>query len=142
MRLLALTTILATAPPPLDIQADRLDFDRVKNTATFEGNVQLKRNDLTLTCDRLTATWTPDGALTGLDLQGHLTLKSATLEARAERARLTDPQGELLLTGQPELTRGPDRLTGELIRVWPETGRVVIEKARGRLHNLRAPPKP
>ena len=75
---------------------------------------------------------------------GGLTLTAEGFTARAEQATLDRRTGEMRLTGHPELVRGADRLEGERILFWPETGRVVVEKARGRvqLPKLRPPVVP
>ena len=133
--------LCAAEKTPLEIRADRLDFDRKAGVARFEGSVEAHQADLSLRCQRLTATYDTAGELRTLVVEGGLSLTAEGLTARAERADFDQRTGEMTLTGQPELIRGADRLSGERIRFWPETGRIVIEKARGSvlLPRLRPP---
>lgn len=90
---------------PLDIQADRLELDQKAGVARFEGNVVARQESLELRCDRLTAHYDDAGAVK-----------------------------ELIAEGNPQVRRGDDVLTGERIRLLPQEGRLVVEKARGRLN--------
>lgn len=120
-------------PVPLDIRAEQLDFDRKAGVARFVGDVQARQGDFELRCARLVATYAADGQIETVTIEGGLTLTADGLTARAEQATLDRRTGEMLLTGHPELARGADRLAGDRIRFWPESGRVVVEKARGRV---------
>jgi lipopolysaccharide transport protein LptA len=151
---LALTAALSTTlngapralaePVPLDIRAERLDFDRKAGLARFEGDVVARQGDFELRCARLVATYAGGGEVETVTIDGGLTLTAEGFTARAEQATLDRRTGEMRLTGHPELVRGADRLEGERILFWPETGRVVVEKARGRvqLPKLRPPVVP
>ena len=116
---------------PLDIEADRLDFDRKAGVARFEGSVRAKQGDFSLRCEHLVATYATGGELRTLTMDGGVALTAEGVSARSETAQFDARTGELVLLGQPELFRGQDHLTGERIRLWPETGRVLVEKARG-----------
>lgn len=142
----ALTAPLAAVaePVPLDIRAERLDFDRKAGLARFEGDVVARQGDFELRCARLVATYASGGEVETVTIDGGLTLTAEGFTARAEQATLDRRTGEMRLMGHPELVRGADRLEGDRILFWPETGRVVVEKARGRvqLPKLRPPVVP
>lgn len=152
--LTALTAVLFVAltaplvavaePVPLDIRAERLDFDRKAGLARFEGDVVARQGDFELRCARLVATYASGGEVETVTIDGGLTLTAEGFTARAEQATLDRRTGEMRLMGHPELVRGADRLEGDRILFWPETGRVVVEKARGRvqLPKLRPPVVP
>jgi lipopolysaccharide export system protein LptA len=131
--LIACLPTTASAEQPLDIRADRLELDQKARTAVFEGAVQASQADLTLTCTRLIARYDAEGRVAALSAEGDVRVRSEALDAQAATARWDRESGELVLTGKPRVRRGVDRLAGDRIRYWPETGRVVVEGARGTL---------
>jgi lipopolysaccharide transport protein LptA len=138
------SSLAIAEPVPLDIRAERLDFDRKAGLARFEGDVVARQGDFELRCARLVATYASGGEVETVTIDGGLTLTAEGFTARADQATLDRRTGEMRLMGHPQLDRGADHLEGERILFWPETGRVVVEKARGRvqLPRLRPPGAP
>jgi lipopolysaccharide transport protein LptA len=131
--LLALLLVAARDAAPLDVRADRFELDQSAGTARFEGNVVATQDDVELRCARLVARYERDGQVAEVVADGGVHVQSKALAATAAEARFDRAAGELVLTGQPEVHRGPDTLRGNTIRIWPDTGRVVVEQARGTL---------
>ncbi|MCK6571049.1 hypothetical protein L6V77_08040 [Myxococcota bacterium] len=128
---------------PIEVEAARMEFDRKAGVARFEGEVRVRQADLELRCARLTATYSKAGEVRTLEIEGGLTVTldaQAGLTARAARATLDRATGELKLSGEPEVVRGKDRLRGEHIVLFTETGRIVVEGARGVVHLPRLRP--
>jgi len=122
---------------PIEVEAARMEFDRKAGVARFEGEVRVRQADLELRCARLTANYSKAGEVRTLEIEGGLTVTldaQAGLTARAARATLDRETGELRLAGEPEVVRGKDRLRGQSIVLFIETGRIVVEGARGVVH--------
>lgn len=139
--LLMLFTVLggpAAPARPLDISADRLELDDTGRTMVFVGNVEASQGKLRLRCARLDATYSagPKRKLLSLRASGGVHLKSDGLSARAETATYDRSKGTIVLEGSPSATRAGNTLTGERIVLWPDRGKMVVERPRGR---LRAP---
>jgi lipopolysaccharide export system protein LptA len=129
---------------PIEVEAARMEFDRKAGVARFEGEVRVRQADLELRCARLTATYSKAGEVRFLEIEGGLMVTldaQAGLTARAARATLDRETGELKLSGEPEVVRGKDRLRGERITLFTETGRIVVEGARGVVHLPRLRPE-
>ncbi len=132
--LLALALVAAQpGQASLDIRADRLELDQPAGLARFEGGVVATQDDVELRCARLVARYDAKGEVGEVVAEGDVRVKSRDLAATAGRASFDRAAGVLTLTGDPAVTRGQDHLRGETIRLWPDSGRVVIEQARGRL---------
>jgi lipopolysaccharide export system protein LptA len=135
--LLALLLLAAPPPPPtapLDVAAERMELDQATGKIVFEGDVRATQGDVTLRCARLTARLVGEGLA---DVQAEsVTLTTGDWTATAGAARYDDAAGTVALTGSPTVRRGPDVLEGARIVVWPETGRMVVERPRG---TVRAP---
>lgn len=133
LALVAAPGVRAAEQAPLDVRADRVELDQRAGVARFEGGVVARQDAVELRCERLTARYGESGEVTAVVAEGGVRVTSERLAATAERARFDRAAGVLVLTGEPEVRRGDDRLRGETIRIWPEAGRVVVEKARGRI---------
>jgi len=124
-------------PPtvPIDIQAERMELDQRKGSVLFEGNVQVQRGELKLSCARLTAQYADDGTVTDLLATGRVEVTSRRFTARSQNARYTRATGQLELSGEPSVSRGKDTMSGQRVLIWIDEERVVIEKARGTIRS-------
>ncbi len=142
--LLLVAALLAPNAQPLDIQADRMELRQKEGVVRFEGSVVVTQGELTLRCARLRARYRKE-QVASLVAEGGVELQGEGLRATARTARYDRDAGTLELTGEPTLVRGLDRLSGERILYYPDEARVVVERARGRLHDVprlaeQAPP--
>lgn len=135
MLALLLTLVLAApAAVPLDVAAERMELDQASGKVVFTGGVTATQGELTLKCARLTARMNDKGLS---DVQAdEVTLITGTWTATAASARYDDRAGTVTLSGAPTVRRGRDVLVGARIVVWPETGKLVVERPRG---TVRAP---
>lgn len=132
--LLLITLLLAPPTAPLDVRADRLEYDQKSGRVRFEGNVQAVQGTLRLTCGRLSARYRADGSLGDLTASGGVQVVQGELSAKAQTATYFQTDQRLELTGDPVVTRGQDRLSGAKIVYWAKDQRLVVSKARGRLN--------
>ena len=134
---ISLLGVLFLAAPsstaPLDIRADRLELDHKSNLAQFEGGVEARRGDLVLRCAKLSVHYDNEGGLRSLTADGSVELEADGLAARAGRANWDASTGAVVLTDGPSVRHGPHQLTGRRIRIWPDSGRIVVDDARGHI---------
>jgi lipopolysaccharide export system protein LptA len=117
--------------PPLEIDAPRTSWDFKARSAVFEGGVTAKRGEFTLTCDTLTVTFAAGGKNDAVDLaiaEGNVTISRDQRTATGERAELHGETGEVVLTGNPTLVEGTNRLNGEVVRLYLDDERISCEK--------------
>jgi lipopolysaccharide transport protein LptA len=117
--------------PPLEIDAPRTSWDLKARSAVFEGGVTAKRGDFTLTCDTLTVTFAAGGKSDAVDLavaEGNVTISRDQRTATGERAELYGETGEVVLTGNPTLVEGSNRLNGDVVRLYLDDERISCEK--------------
>jgi lipopolysaccharide export system protein LptA len=115
----------------VQVEADRLQIDHQRRSATFEGNVRARYGELALQCDSMQVSYDDRGAVVALRATGGVTVRRGDARATANSGRLDARQGLLVLEGSPVLVRGPHRLEGERIAVHLASGRIEVERARG-----------
>jgi lipopolysaccharide export system protein LptA len=119
--------------PPLEIEAPRTNWDLKARSAVFEGGVTAKRGEFTLRCDTLTVSFSgggPSDAVERATAEGNVTISRDQRTATGERAELDGATGEVVLTGNPTLVEGANRLTGEVVRLFLDDERISCEKCR------------
>jgi len=153
--LAALSARAQTAPPmaaseaaraPLDVDADRVTLDARGGEARFEGSVTARQGTTRLTCPRLVARMDDAQRLTHLSAEGGVRLETDSAVATARVATWSAAQALLVLEGDVTLTRGADTLSGARLEYHAPSGRVTLERARGRFSAPRltlpsAPPR-
>lgn len=106
-----------TGSQPLQISAAHSTWDLAKHTAHFEGEVNVLRGVVTMTCSALDVTY--DGAR--IDRVVAMDAVRVTREGRvatANRAELEGATGKITLTGAPTLAEGPNHLSGTAITLF------------------------
>jgi len=132
--LLPLALLLVAADDaPLDVRADRMELLQKTGLVRFEGHVEATQEQLTLRCETLVARTRKDGEVARLSAEGGVTVIADGLRATAAKAVWERGAGTLVFTGDPRVVRGEDVLSGTRIVLFPEEGRLVVTKARGRL---------
>jgi lipopolysaccharide export system protein LptA len=112
-------------------------FDTEKK-AIFRGNVDAKRNDVTLTCDELVVKYDevkqPDGSTqtdaTDLDAKGNVTIKTAKETITGDWAKFDPQSNELVVGGTVKLVQGTTVLTGKELKADLDTDKVEMSGGR------------
>ena len=118
--LLLIGVTAGNAAEPIDIEADRAAFDERAGTSLFQGDVRLRRGDLTISADKITL-YRKGGRLERAMAEGkpaRYTQKlpdGETVHAEAQTIEYLPLGEELRLTGSAELRRGKNRFIGERI---------------------------
>jgi lipopolysaccharide export system protein LptA len=117
---------------PIEITADRLSADSVKNSVTFEGNVVAKQGDVTLSADRLFAEYARGkGIIEKIIAEGNVRVNQEDKEARAARAVFYNLEQRVVLSGGADLTQGGNTVKGEAVTIYLRENRSVVTGGEG-----------
>jgi lipopolysaccharide export system protein LptA len=129
---------------PTDIQADSMDMNLAKGTATFDGSVVVTDGDIKLTADRMVVHFSQDRQLTKVEAKGDVTViqPSADREAVANEAVYDVTAGTVTLTGTPRLRMGENVLeNAEKITYFRDSERVITTGKEGKRPRIRIVPE-
>jgi lipopolysaccharide export system protein LptA len=123
---------------PLKIASDRMEANQNDKTVIFEGHVVVKQDDLTITGKRLKvyAAEGEKGAaadsamvdkIDRIEVEGDVTISQKDKVATAERAVYYHQEQKIVLSGQPSVAQGQDRIQGRLITLLLAQGKSIVE---------------
>ena len=112
---------------PIDVSADRLNADSVRNTVTFEGNVVARQADVTLYADRIQADYSREaGAIDRIEAVGNVRFVQEGREARSPRATFYNLDQQIVLSGGATLRQGENTVKGETVTIFLRENRSVV----------------
>jgi lipopolysaccharide transport protein LptA len=117
----------ATATNQTVITSDRLEFDYPRSIAEFTGNVLVEDKDLKMWADKMTVLLSPTDELESVVAVGHVRIRQPGSWARCRKAIFLVDQNEVILTGDAVIQSGKDRVEGNVIQIWTDSGRIVSE---------------
>ncbi|MEJ5299983.1 MAG: lipopolysaccharide transport periplasmic protein LptA [Thermodesulforhabdaceae bacterium] len=122
---------------PIQLNSDRMVFDEKKRVVVFEGHVVVRRDDVTITADRLyiygkqgeqVVMDKPLGEqLDRIELEGSVRIVQGTKVASSDKAIYYVGPQKVLLVGNPVVAQGQDRISGQMITIYLKEGRSVVE---------------
>jgi lipopolysaccharide export system protein LptA len=124
---------------PLKIASDRMEANQNDKTVLFEGHVVVKQDDLTITGKRLTVYSAGDlkdptaqssamvDKIDRIEVEGDVTISQKDKVATAERAVYYHQEQKIVLSGQPSVAQGEDRIQGRLITLLLAQGKSIVE---------------
>jgi lipopolysaccharide export system protein LptA len=116
-----------TGSRPIDVAADRLSADNVRNTVTFEGSVVARQADVTLYADRIQADYSREaGAIDRIEAEGNVRFVQEGREARAPRATFYNLEQRVVLSGGATLRQGENTVQGETLTIFLRENRSVV----------------
>lgn len=117
---------------PIDITADRLSADSAKESVTFEGNVVVTQDDVTLHADRVFAEYSREArAIDKITAEGNVRVIQTGREARAARAVFYNLEQRIVLSGGADLDYGGNTLKGETMTLYLRENRSVVTGGEG-----------
>lgn len=117
--------------PPLEIVADRSDWDLRARGAKFTGHVEVRRGEVTLRCDALDVRYASAERIDRIVATGNVEVRRGDRRANAASAELDGATGRISLTGEPRLSEGPNTLVGATLVLWLDDERATCEGADG-----------
>lgn len=134
---------LATSQSPIHITADRMETNQDQNTITFESHVIVQQDDVTVTSNRLKVTMlqgdkkpasvesSPAERIDYIEFDGDVKVTQQDRLATANKAIFYQKEQKIMLHGRPVVTKGQDRVEGNLITIFLKEGRSVVEGSAG-----------
>ncbi|MCA2978334.1 MAG: hypothetical protein INH41_13315 [Myxococcaceae bacterium] len=144
--LLLLPLALAASPDagvllsrPVQVSAARLEVLNREQRAVYTGRAKAVRDTTTLTCDVITVEYGADREVRRILARGHVEAVDGDRWARGDEADYDNLTGTLVVRGRPEARQGKREVQGELVTIVTGTDRVVVDKARTKVDDARAP---
>ncbi|MGE5188548.1 MAG: lipopolysaccharide transport periplasmic protein LptA [Gemmatimonadota bacterium] len=117
---------------PIDITADHLSADSANDSVTFEGNVVVKQDDVTLYADRVFARYSREArTIEKITAEGNVRVIQPGREARAARAVFYNVEQRIVLSGGAELAYEGNTLQGETMTIYLRENRSVVTGGEG-----------
>jgi lipopolysaccharide export system protein LptA len=128
---------------PLHIASDRMEAKQKEKTILFEGHVQVRQDDLTITGNqmRVYAAEAKKGAKPGdpammdqidrIEVEGNVKITQKEKMATAEKAVYYHQTRKIVLMGNPSVAQGQDKVAGRLITLYLNEERSVVEGSEG-----------
>lgn len=113
--------------PNLQIHSEQSSWSFREQSATFSGNVVATRGTATLNCDQMTVWFGQGEQIHRAHAEGNVVFQQADRQAQAAEATLDGLNGQLQLSGNPEITRQHQRMSGTIITLWLDDERVDCE---------------
>jgi lipopolysaccharide export system protein LptA len=112
---------------PIDVVADRVSADSVRNTVAFEGNVVARQGDVTLYADRIEADYSREaGAIDRIEAAGNVRVVQEGREARSARATFHNFEQRIVLSGGATLRQGENTVQGDTLTIFLRENRSVV----------------
>lgn len=128
---------------PVNVQADKLEFDYEQRVLVYQGRVLVEQGEIELRTDLLTITLGKDKvALRSVVAVGNVLLKQGKRTATAGRAVFDNQAQTVVLSENAVLTDGANQITGERIVVDLARETSVVEGGSGRVRAILYPPTP
>jgi lipopolysaccharide export system protein LptA len=126
---------------PMVIKSKTLEADDKKKRITFEGNVEAKRDDFTVFCNKLIVFYEKSGEQKKTEnVSARIDKIVATGAVKIIRAEGGVATGEkavyyqkgekLVLTGKPVVKQGEDFVEGDVITLFLKEDRSIVESAK------------
>jgi len=127
-------TGLASAAPlkagdaPLEITSKQLEADDTARTVVFIGEVEARQGDLLIRAERLTVHYL-EGArqVERIEADQNVRIIQGQRIATGEHAVYRHASGEVVLTGNPRINEGKDKVSGDRITVYLNDNRSVVD---------------
>ncbi len=145
---------------PINIASDRMVADQKSRTVVFQGHVTVQQGAMTMTGQTLTVygsektkgAGSASGEVTGeqierIEVEGNVVISEGDRVATCQKAVFYNKEQKIVLMGAPVLVQGKDRVQGDLITLYLEDQRSVVEGRAGNpvqavFHPKEAPKKP
>ena len=124
---------LADVPSPIDISADRLEFDYERGTLKYEGRVTVEHAGARINAASLEVSFDPGEkrSLKKITARGDVEVLRGDESARGELAEYDPAAGVIVLSQNARLGSGTNSLAGERVVVYLKEGRAVVQGRAG-----------
>jgi lipopolysaccharide export system protein LptA len=119
---------LADVPSPIDISADRLEFNYGQGLLRYDGNVIVEHAGAKIRARSLEVSFEPQGkrSLKKITARGAVEVVRGDESARGELAEYDPIAGTIVLSQNARLGSGPNSLAGEKVVVYLNERRALV----------------
>lgn len=119
---------LADVPSPIEIAADRLEFDYERGLLRYEGNVSVNHAGVRIRASSLDLSFKPEGkrSLRKITARGSVEVTRGDETAHGELAEYDPSAGTIVLSQNARLGSGPNSLSGDKVVVYLDEGRATV----------------
>ena len=120
---------LGDVPSPIDVTADRLEFDYNKGSLRYLGNVRVEHAGATIRAQQIEISFEPEGkrALQKIVARGSVEVVHGNETAHGEVAEYDPKAATIVLSQNARLGSGPNSLSGERVVVYLQEGRATVQ---------------
>jgi lipopolysaccharide export system protein LptA len=110
------------------ITADKTEYISKDRKSIFIGNVKVTRNEVTMDSDRLEVFFDQKGQKIIKSVgYGNVKIVREDITAISQEVIFLEEEGKIVLTGNPMVQRGGDKLFGDKITLFLKKGLVIVE---------------
>jgi lipopolysaccharide transport protein LptA len=114
----------------MTITSDRIEYDYKELVIAFDAHVRVVDPRFTMTCDRMLVFLEGTNQIKRIICIGNVDGTQPDRHATCNKAVYEHDTGEIVMTGNPVLTRGADRVVGTKITVYQNDQRMVVDGGR------------
>lgn len=148
--MLLLAGTVSAAPPsfptagsrePVEISADRMEADDQAKTLVFIGHAVARQADVTISGDRLTILYLPEGGdVERIVAEGNVRIVQGERVATGQRGEYFRAEERIVLTGTPRVSEGANSVQGHEITLFLKENRSVVKSGTdGRVNAVFQP---
>jgi lipopolysaccharide export system protein LptA len=113
---------------PMVITSDTMEADKLGDVVTFTGNVVLKKENLTLSSDRMIVFYEAGTkSIREIDASGNVVVQKAGRVALSSHASYYSREEKIVLTGNARIIENENQLGGEKITLFMRDDRSIVE---------------
>ncbi len=132
-------TMMPHSDSPLHITSDRMDVDQTDRTIVFQGHVMVQQDNLTITGHSIKVFVASGASLSSeenggmmdqidrIEVEGDVVISQEDKTATADRAVYYHKEQKIVLMGNPRAVQGQNTIEGQLITLFLQEGRSVVE---------------
>lgn len=125
------------AAPSIEIDSDRANIYLPKNEAFFEDNVVVKQKDMNLFSDHFLVQYNgKNKAIDKAKASDGVRIVQGPRVATCQTAHLLNGAQKIVMTGNPEVIQGEDRVRGKIVVFYLKEQKILFDEAVGDVKNL------
>lgn len=133
---------LVKSDSPLHIASDRMEVMQKERMILFEGHVEIRQDDLSITAARMRVFGSASGKEKGkekdpqnammekidrIEVEGDVRISQRDKLATSDKAVYYHQDRKIVLMGRPVVSQGRDKVQGRLITLYIDEGKSVVE---------------
>jgi len=126
--------LFADKDTPVEITADRMEFQRKRSTIVYKGNVQVVRDGVKIASDVLMARYdAKGGVLTSVVAEGKVRVSHGGRVMTGDKAVFDGADETITVSGNTVVRDGNSSISGSRITIYVNEDRSVVENSEGRV---------